>query len=254
MNTPIPVSWPVTLKGIHNAIYWAAKKLRYSIDRPGMNKRDLSEALDDKIMGDVATIAVLSYFHHIKVPAVAYDQIRTDNFQKPDPGWDIAIGKNAINWGKSTQNPLYPEGLKTISVKSSRLPQYDTLKTAIQKRDFKIFKYREDIGSDISTDIELQVYYPYFSTQLGTLKITSDDVDRLKASQNIDYNLCAIIERKLNIQNRWGKCELVAYDDRQSMISYSNGLRTRTWKSFGKEMWIAPLKMGKTMSTITKFI
>ena len=61
MPLPEPIAWEVGHQSILDAIQWACKKLFYSIDRPGMNPRRITEKLDDKIMGDVAAVAVLEY-------------------------------------------------------------------------------------------------------------------------------------------------------------------------------------------------
>jgi len=68
MPMPQPVSWRVSPQQMLQAIQWACKKVDYSIDRPGMNKRSLSEKLDDKIMGDIATIAVWEYLQSLEIP------------------------------------------------------------------------------------------------------------------------------------------------------------------------------------------
>ena len=73
------------------AIQWACKKLRNSVDRQGMNRRGISEALDDKIMGDIATIALCHYFLDLGYGAIAYDQIRNDNFEGESPNKDFGF-------------------------------------------------------------------------------------------------------------------------------------------------------------------
>jgi hypothetical protein len=156
MPLPKPITWKVHQDGMLDAIQWASRKLFYSIDRPGMNPRSMTERLDDKIMGDVATAAVLEYLAAMEIPAAAYDQVRKDRFQSPDPGWDIVIGENALAWAESTKDPKTPVGLTTASVRSSRLPRRDSLGQAVRTRDFKIFAPAgKSIEDCIATDIEV---------------------------------------------------------------------------------------------------
>lgn len=248
-----PIQWNVSSNGVLKGIFWATKKLRFSIDRPGMNRRGLSEALDDKIMGDIATIAVLEYLDSMGVVAIAYDNIRNDNYKKPDPGWDIAIGKEALIWGQTTTSPIFPNGLTTASIKSSRLPRNDTLRRAIETRDFKIFNYSTKIENDIKTDIEVQVYYDYQTTQLGNQKVTQEDVDICRNTTIINNLACENIRKKLDITTRWSKCYIVGFNDKASIIQYSYKLEKKTWSSYGKEMWFAPLREGLSIAEISRY-
>lgn len=247
---PIPVKWEVSHENMLLAIFWACKKLRYSIDRPGMNRRTPSEALDDKIMGDIATMAVLEYLDSINVGNIAYDEIRQDNFQRPNPGWDIVIGNNANHWGENTHDFRVPRELTTISIKSSRLPRNDTLTSAINTRDFKIFKHSQSISNDITTDLEVQVYYPFLKTQLNGLETNATLIDNIRQAAGYDRDSCQRIFDDLNVGERWNESDIVGYNDKESMHTYSQTLRGKTWDSFGKTMWVAPLRLGKSMPTI----
>ncbi|APQ58045.1 hypothetical protein PPOLYM_04797 [Paenibacillus polymyxa] len=254
---PTPIQWRISEKGMRLAVFWAAKKLRYSIDRSSMHPRNLPEKLDHKIMGDIATISVMEYLNYIGTNATVYDLIRRDDFKRPDPGWDIVVGLDARRWGSETNDPRNPIGLTTISVRSSRLPSNDTLETAILSRDFKIFKQSTTIAQDLKTDLELQVYYPLESTQIGDLDIGAAEVDMIKSASKFDREPCENIIEKLNVSNRWGECYLVGYDERDSMIAFNNQLKKKSWESkhkgHTKEMWVAPLENGKSMPSIKKF-
>ncbi|SHO23771.1 Putative uncharacterized protein [Moritella viscosa] len=231
------------------AIEWACKKLDNSIDRPNMNARGVSEALDDKIMGDIATIAVCKYLREVGLGAVAYDQIRTDYFEKPDPGWDVVVSKNKgeLNrWARSTNEPtIIPGFALSISVKSSRLPAADNIQRAINQRDFKIFNLNNNqIDLDLTADIETQVYYNLEKTQLCNLKITKEDV--INATMNREN--CKVVDKKLMINARYNECILSRWVFSENIVNQTN-LRMQsnqrfTWSSFGKSMWIAPLSEG----------
>lgn len=236
------------------AIQWACKKLKNSVDRQGMNRRGISEALDDKIMGDIATIALCHYFLDLGYGAIAYDQIRNDNFELPDPGWDIVISRPENrsllnNWGRNkTNDPRIPPYFSlSISVKSSRLPKRDNddVKESLSTRDFKIFDLnRQNIHQDLTADIETQVYYELGRTQLNGLSIFEQDVLLAKD----DRDSCRIIDDKLQIGIRYGECILARWNFSSKIIENCdrrmNERKKVTWSSFGKNMWIAPLREG----------
>ncbi|PWI56726.1 hypothetical protein [Sulfoacidibacillus thermotolerans] len=243
---PIPITWRVSQQGIVTAVSHACEKYFYSIDRPGMNDRPPSESLDDKIMGFVAEAAVIEYLKSQNISYVSYDDIRTDDFQNPDP-WDIAIGKSTdVTTWRFLKTP--PSSMTTVSIKSSRLVQGENLAKAVKHRDFKIFKKTSTIANDISTDLELQVYYEYDRTQLGSLEITEDDIIRSKSRGEYGD-----IIADLDIFQRWGECYLVGFNDKQSIVRDSPQLRYPTWTSFGKVMWAAPLRLGKDMYLLQQY-
>ncbi len=249
---PKAILWTVKPEHILAAVEWSCKKLYHSIDRPGMNKRRLTERLDDKIMGDIATVAVVEYLRYgLKIQAVAYDQIRQNQFKLPDPGWDVAFGENTYQWAQTTGDPRVPVGLTTASIRSSRLVKTDTINQAIANRDFKIFAPQGvDIGACITADIEIQVYYDYQKSLLAERKI--DDVHVRQCIQ--DRARCEEIVNLLDIESRYGKCYLTAWNDKASIVQYSNTLEVAYWSSYGKRMWFAPLRFGKDMQDIASFV
>lgn len=245
-----PLNWQVSDEALAAATEWAAKKLNYAIDRPNMNSRDMSEALDDKIMGDIATIAIAEFIRSKGFQAVAYDQIRNDNFQEPDPGWDLAIGVKGLNWwAKTTKTPKSPpvEMCLTLSVRSSRLVRDEPISKAIEERDFKVFALHPDnIKLDLTANIEAQVYYSLHGSQLNGRSITSEHI----ADCCSHRSGCQLIVSNLDVKNRFGRCILTAWDFSDRIKSYSSTISTRTWSSFGKEMWIAPLRNGMSFNDI----
>lgn len=247
-------------KHFNAALHYASKKNEYTIDRQGMNPRPLSEKIDDKVMGDLAEIGVCLFLKNAGLVALTYDQIRIDNFSQIDPGWDVFVGidKPAImGWVKNVQkgigdirNPPREFG-KTISVKSSRLPRNDTnYNAAILTRDFKIFNNNQfNISLDLTADIEVQVYFPYLRTQLNRdILLNSNEVD-VCARQKVD---CRFINHKLGISERYQDCFLAKWNYKDRIIHYSNSLPAdkRTWSSFGKSMWIAPLRHGMDLTEL----
>lgn len=249
---PSPVEWFVNPEHVLAAIEYACKKLYYSIDRPNMNSRRLSESLDDKVMGDIAAIAVTEYCRDILgLQAVAYDQIRQDGFQQHDPGWDVVIGPTAYRWGRHPADPvLPPDELVTLSVRSSRIPPGRTLQQSVQQFDFKIFApIGSYIENDVTADVELQVYYDYPQTQLENLCTTQEAIARCIQ----DREQCRQIMQDLNILERFGQCYLTTWSTKDAIVEYVQQLPPdrRYWTSYHaghrKRMWVAPLRRGRAI-------
>jgi hypothetical protein len=245
MSNITPVFYEIKKENYNVAAEWASKKLNYSIDRPNMNTRGVSEAVDDKIMGDIATIALVEFIKSQGLQAIAYDQIRTDNFEMADPGWDIFVGLSGLNhWAKTTTSPQSPPpnlGF-TISVRSSRLVKDEDVNIAINTRDFKIFAKNANITDDLSADIETQVYYGKGVTQLNNLKTT--DLTIKNCTEN--RTDCQKLVHDLKISTRFNTCILTSWNFSHKISAISNSLnrQKRTWSSFGKLMWFAPLRNG----------
>ncbi|MGE8003556.1 hypothetical protein [Lysinibacillus sp. NPDC093216] len=254
MLVSIPIKLP--RKAIRKAVLWSVQKLYYSIDRANMNGRDLTESLDDKIMGDLACVAVWSYLYKLSiVDCIVYDEIRKDNFNFPDPGWDIAIKSKDVEVDvESMDINLIQQEFTVLSIKSSRLPRTDTIEQAILKRDFKIFNLSGDIEKDITADIEVQVYYKYVESQLGNRLINKEQVDIiLNNLDNADIYLDDIINA-LSLEQRWGECWLVGFKHKEAIVAENASLRYKTWSSFGKNMWISPLKTGLPLEELSDFV
>jgi hypothetical protein len=250
-SIPQPITRRVEDEGLLDAIRWSCRKLRHKVDRPGMNARGVSEKLDDNIMGDTATVAVLEYLRELCVPAVAYDTVRTDDFRQHDPGWDVAVGRGARAWAERPVEPREPVGLVTASVRSSRLPQNDSLSDAIRRRDFKIFAPpNRRIEDCITADVEIQVYYDYRRTQLAERTITPEQIDACVRDRAAGRE----ISERLAVRERFGQCFLTAWNFKDEIVRHSRTLAQPRWSSFGKAMWFAPLRLGKDMTRLTELL
>lgn len=261
---PVAIRWTLTEAGLRTAVFTAAKKIFYSIDRPDMYIRKLADSLDHKIMGDAAAISVAHYISSSGGNSLIYDLIREDDFKSPDPGWDVLISNQEI---PQTKIPEILQGrfgeATTISVKSSRLPSRDTIERAISIRDFKIFKrpYEHNIEDSLSTMIEAQVYYNYTETLYADLELDDSieiplkaaisEIDRASKKSECAHAIDFIMDL-LNVRNRWRDCYLTAYDTFDNIVSYSASLpvQQRSWESFGNQMWIAPLRRGESFQNI----
>jgi len=246
-----PIKWQT--ENLLAAIEYGAKKLFFSVDRKNMNRRPLTESLDDKIMGEIATVAVVEYLRSVQVQAASYDQFRVDRFERPDPGWDIVFGPGTYAWIKGEAlSDERPTAMKTGSIKSSRLPKGDSLRSAVDKRDFKILvKPGEPLEQALTADYEMQVYFKRENswTPKG-VQITADEVNGcIEARKN-----CTVVLEKLKIVERFGTCWLTAWGGREQIVAQSATLKQRQWTSYhvgsGKKMWCAPLRNGQDFKLI----
>lgn len=231
---------------IEQAIIWACRRERHTIDRPGMNLRGPVERFDDIVMGEIASAAVMQYLVDRRNHVVAYDDIRIDDFVDPDPGWDLVVGKGLTSWpaqGDDVTTP--PADTVTISVKSSRIPDADSdsIHKAIGRRDFKILKENEEIEADLTADFESQVYYRLQQSKLrDELCIGEEDLRNEDAT--------AILEG-LDLVGRYGVCYLVGFVAKDVLVQHSRSLQPddRTWVSSHqqsmKRMWKAPLTLAR---------
>lgn len=240
---PVPISIEVDDNKILHAIRWACCILHFSIDRPGLNTRELTEKLDDKIMGDVATAAVLQYLSALGVPAVAYDQVRTDDYKLPDPGWDIVIGVTRDQYPDLAAGQLSLPSY-TASVRSSRTVGTKSVEQCIQAYDFKIFALPgKSLSQCITAGLEIQVYYDIAVTELGSLRVTQGQIDR--CIQRIAQ--CREIADALQVRQRYGRCYLTAWNTKEAIVSDVVQLTSQTWSNRGKLMWRAPLVTARSM-------
>lgn len=226
-----------------------------------MNPRDISEKVDDGIMGEIGSIAVMQVLRDMGRTVVAYDDVRTD-YETEDPGWDLATGgEELIRWTDNPGDPRTPPAsANTLSVKSSRIPEADDdIHEAIEERDFKILKRSGSIESDLEADFTMQVYYPRERSAYGpSLSVNSEDVmmvgDPSVNLEEVRNRIDAILD-DLEVMRRYGSCYLVGYARRQVIVEHSRNLprEEKTWASWHqghrKEMWVAPLsELGRSFT------
>ncbi|MCD9186306.1 MAG: hypothetical protein LUM44_07720 [Pyrinomonadaceae bacterium] len=237
-------------------IIWACNRVNYTIDRDNMNDRQISEKVDDLIMGDIGGIVVLHYLQNAGIAAMAYDQVRNDGFKNADPGWDIVIGEKLTDWFSAQEDKRkIPNRSLTLSIKTSRIPETfvtknkpeeEKVQSCIMNFDFKIFRKHKDIEDDITTDYEVQIYYPLSSSYTSDLIVDQKEVETLNADS---------IMEKLKIFERYGYCYLASIGSRSNLIGFNKGQpeNKRTWDSFhagsSKPMWRAPLWLGTSIES-----
>jgi hypothetical protein len=248
---PVPVT--VRLEMALEAVKWVCRRLAFTIDRGQMNSRSIAEKLDDGIMGEIASIAIMQYLSDSGRQVVAYDQIRRDEYKDPDPGWDVLVSNKVDleQWILTTQNPkIKPIDAHSISIKSSRIPKADedNIETAVNRRDYKIFKKNSSIIDDLTADFEAQVYYPLVTSVFDKKwNISSEQL------QQHNYEL---IMNELHIMERYSNCFICGLASKKVIADYSRTqpVGSRSWGSMheghNKEMWRAPLTLGTSLLTL----
>lgn len=218
-----------------------------------MNPRGVSEKVDDGIMGEIGSIAVMQVLEDRGRTVIAYDDVRTE-YEAEDPGWDLSTGgRDLARWSDDPDDPrIPPTTANTLSIKSSRIPERDSgIHEAIERRDFKILKKSDRIENDLEANFTIQVYYPRERSEYNSsLSIDPEDVEVLSDPsvnpENVRGRVDSILDG-LEVMRRYGHCYLTGYASRQDVIEYINGLpdHNRTWPSWHqgheREMWVAPL-------------
>ena len=207
----------------------------HTIDRESMNRRSLTERLDDIIMGEIGSTAVMQYLIERGNRVIAYNDIRKDEYRDPDPGWDLSV--RAVKTNKC----------HTLSVKASRIPKadHDSMDAVIERRDFKVLVRADEIEWDLRSDYEAQVYFPLRSSVF-------DGVEAIPMRMVQDEDADMVL-RRLRLPSRYGTCFICGFASRVAIVAHSEGLAERgddlSWTSHhagsSKKMWIAPLSLGR---------
>lgn len=249
-----PLVWRLTDSDLLQAVEWARRRVSTSVDRKDMPKRSLIQRLDDKLMGDAATIGMRGYLKSLGRRAVCYDEIRNDGSVNIDPGWDLLSGTSNDQYEiyKRENSAIISPELVTYSIKSSRIPKGYSLNDCISKLDFKILKYGRTIMDDLKADFEVQVYFS------ADTRLPPDvDVDRarcllgrssqsrsdardlltvIRGERFREMFLCTYISRPALAQ-RWRQCERSGQPTVQRMRLGSQV----------KEIWTAKLAWGEPL-------
>lgn len=254
ISYPRPLYRKLYEKTAYSALECSCKKLNYSIDRSNMNPRSIAERIDDKVMGDIACLEVKKFLDENGVFVRTYDELRSDKYQLPDPGWDLVTGEAAKKWAYRIDDPSSPDNsVIKLSVKSSRIPKGRIIEDCISNFGFKIFKVHCAVIDDLTSEIEVQVYYQYEESRFIGLNIKLDEVRRARQEGYQE------IMEKLDILKRYRMPILTAFINKEEMITISNDLARKnkaSWISshegYQKEMWRMPLKCGQDMRKLPR--
>jgi hypothetical protein len=212
------------------------RKYRY-ITSTMMYKRTPVELLDNLFMGDIAKNALVEYLRPLcHQPVIDYDEIRTDNFLEPDPGWDFKAGTTLIK----------------AEVKSSIPTNSESHLAIINKRDIKITA-SHDKGKtwkqpgELDSELHVQVFFyakPY--------KDGYDQFDALYkaliADNSVIHDIINSSKYKLPLFFGWNQ--------KSAIINYTKTLKPNTW-TFDKTSriyWRCPVKEALTLPQLVDYI
>ena len=149
----LPVDNNIINKTLENTV----RKYLYTIQNLTYTRTPV-ELLDNLYMGDIAKNSIFDYLKDkVDDILIDYDEIRTDNFEQADPGWDFKIGNRPVK----------------IEVKSSLPPKVDIGKSAtfedlkneiINNRDVKITASHDNGKTfiepeNLDSEIHIQIYF-----------------------------------------------------------------------------------------------
>jgi hypothetical protein len=228
----LPVNDAILTKTAANAV----KKYRY-IYSTLMYNRSPVELLDNIFMGDLAKNALLEYLKPLcSQPLIDYDEIRTDNFLEPDPGWDFKAGIKQIK----------------AEVKSSIPTNSESHQAIINKRDIKITA-SHDKGKTwiqpeaLESELHVQVYFYAKPDKDGY-----EQFDTLYEDVTADSTA---IHRIINTK-KYSQPLFFGWNRKSDIISFVKTKRPNTW-SFDKTSrvyWVCPVKGAFTMPQLVRYI
>lgn len=228
----LPVSSEVLNKTAINTI----RKYSYT-HKTLMYGRTPVEMLDNIFMGDMAKNSLLDYLRSKCTSSVIdYDEIRTDEFLEPDPGWDFKVGNNHIK----------------VEVKSSTPPNNENHLDIINKRDIKITASHDNGTNMISpntleSDIHVQIYFyarPY-----------KNGYDSFQDLQNVLTADSNSIHRIIN-STKYNEPLFFGWNTKINIIRYAKTLNPPTW-SFSwtsRVYWRCPIREAMTLNQLVDFI
>lgn len=228
----LPVSEQVLEKTASNAIR------KYSHTRTSMMyNRTPVELLDNIFMGDLAKNALIDWLKtRCNFPITDYDEVRTDNFNDPDPGWDFIAGQNS----------------RKAEVKSSTPTKKEDYNHIIALRDIKITA-SHDKGitwidpQTLESEIHIQVYFyarPWKNGYDSFKKLAED----LNSNPGIIHSVIHTKKYKEPLFFGW--------NTKSNIVSYSKNLPFPTW-SFAKTSriyWKCPIKDAYTLDQLVEYI
>lgn len=212
------------------------KKFNYTYSKL-MYERSPVELLDNIFMGDIAKNSLFHYLNtNCKKKVIDYDEIRTDNFMKPDPGWDFKVGDKMIK----------------AEVKSSIPPNNESYQSIINKRDIKITASHNN-GKDFinPTNLESQIHVQiYFYAKI--YKRGYNSFEKLNSDLMENPNL---IHEIINT-TKYSSPLFFGWESKQKIINYSKTLKPPTWTfSWTNRLyWRCPIKFARNLTELVKII
>lgn len=202
-----------------------------------MYNRTPVELLDNIFMGDLAKNALLEWLKpRCNSNITDYDEVRTDNFKEPDPGWDFIAGNKQLKAEVKSSIPTHNENYNRI----------------ITLRDIKITA-SHDKGltwidpKTLESDIHIQIYFYAKPWKNGY-----SNFDNLAHDLNTNPGL---IHSVINTK-KYSEPLFFGWNIKKNIIAYSEKLDNPTW-SFDKTSriyWKCPIKEAFNLSQLVKYI
>ena len=230
----LPVSREVIEKTLRNTV----KKYNYTC-RALMYSRTPVELLDNLYMGDMAKNALYDYLvKRCSCPVIDYDEVRTDNFQNHDPGWDLMVGNKKIK----------------VEIKSSIPPNNESRDNIVRLRDIKITASHDEGRTwinphDLESDIHVQVYFYAKSYRNGYSSFE-------ELSSVISQDMWKV--REIINSDKYNHPLFCGYNTKENIIRHLESLpkdrRTWTFSWTHRIYWKCPIKDAFNMLSLIALI
>lgn len=228
----LPFNESIVQKTIRNTV----KKYKKTIVDL-MYARKPVELLDNIFMGDLAKNSVFYYLKmNISKPIIDYDEIREDNFENADPGWDFMVGDKKVK----------------VEVKSSIPPKGERKENIIRLRDIKITaSHNKGITwiqpENLDAEIHIQVYFYAQTYRRGY----SDPKELYSVISTNPESMKDII----NV-NKYSKPLFFGWSTKNKIIKFKKTLTPNYWTfSWTDRMyWRCPISKAANMSKLINVI
>ncbi len=175
-----------------------------------MYRRTPVELLENLYMGDLAKNALLEYLRPRCSHSITdFDEVRSDRFLLPDPGWDMKVGKAQVK----------------LEVKSSIPPNQESPDDIIRLRDIKITASHDNGKTwikpeEIESEIHVQVYF-FTRTSKGVYKDFELLFQDLEREENAIFRILDT--------SRFKEPRFFGWNHRKNIIRYTQTLKPHTW-------------------------
>jgi len=229
----LPVNVDVIDKTMRNVV-----KKYDNTDKTLMYERTPVELLDNLYMGDIAKNSLIHYLRLCGIRNVVdYDDIRSDNFVNPDPGWDFIVGRRKVK----------------VEVKSSIPPNKESIVDIVSKRDIKITAALDKnnpviiLPENLESHVHVQIYF--YATPF---KIGYNDFDELSKVINADYKQIA----KIIKAEKYDQPLFFGWNTKDEIIQYTQSdVHNHTWSfSWTKRLyWDCPIKYAHNLESFVRY-
>jgi hypothetical protein len=227
----LPFNEDIANKSYINSI----KKFKYTMKNKSYDRTPI-ELFDNILMGDIAKNSFLNCLRDQGYNCVDYDEIREDNFENNDPGWDIKIGSKKV----------------CIEVKSSIPPNEASDDEIIEKYDVKVIAGHKGqvlkSPEKIESDIHVQIYFRakiYKKSKFSTLE---DLYEFLNSNHEEGKKL-------INIQ-KFNKPLFFSWNSKEKIIFFSKTFIPNTWTFTWTSIiyWKCPIKYSHNLNKLKEII